>query len=157
MKSDAIQLRKFVSTLEGRRRFVEVDASTPDLRAFVDGHYEKASSCLLHAERMAAPGSAAVVPLCYQVVLSAALLALRREGIAVAPHRGQVDADTVRAGGLLLEFDALDSASLDQLLKAYARGFENGPVPTDDEAESALRLARLAVRRLSHKPSNAAD
>ncbi len=157
MKSDANQLREVISTLEGRRRFVNVDASTPDSRAFVDGHYEKASSCLLNAERMKPTTAAAVVPLCYQVVLSAALLALRREGIAVKPFRGQVDADTVRAGGLLLEFDALDSASLGQLLKAYARGFENGPAPTDDEAESALRLARLAVRRLSHKPSNAAD
>ncbi len=157
MKSDAIQLRGFISTLEGRRRFIAVDASTPDSRAFVDGHFEKASASLLHAERMSAFASAAVVPLCYQVVLSAALLALRREGTAVKPYRGQVDADTVRAGGLLLEFDASDSASLEQLLKAYARGFENGPAPTDNEAESALRLARLAVQRLSHKPSNAAS
>lgn len=135
---------------------MEVDALTPDSRAFVDGHYDKASSSLLQAERMSASASAAVVPLCYQVVLSAALLALRREGIAVEPHRGHADADTIRAGGQLLEFDDLDSASLEQLLKGYARGFENGPAPTDDDAESALRLARLTVRRLSHKQSNAA-
>ncbi len=156
MKSDAIQIQEFISHLEGRRRFVKVDTSTPDSRAFVDGHCEKASSCLLDAERMKAPAAAAVVPLCYQVVLSAALVALRREGIAVKPYRGHVDADTVRGGGLLLELDALDSAPLEQLLKAYARGFENGPALTDDEAESALRLARLAVRRLSHKQSNTA-
>jgi hypothetical protein len=153
MKSDAIQLREFLSSLEGRRRFVEVDASTADSRTFVDRHYEKASSCLLHAERMDAPGSAALVPLCYQVVLSGALLALRREGIAVKPFRGPVDADTVRAGGLLLEFDALYSASLEQLLQAYARSFENGPSPTADETESALRFARYVVRKLSDAPS----
>ncbi len=72
------------------------------------------------------------------------------------PHRGRVDADTVRAGGLLLEFDALDNASLEQLLQAYARGFENAPFPTVDEVESALRLARLAVRILSDRQSNSA-
>jgi hypothetical protein len=149
MKSDSIQLRECLSQLEGRRRFVEVDASSPDSRAFVDGHYEKALSCLVQAERLVAPGSAAVVPLSYQVALSAALIALRREGIAVLPHRGQVDADTVRAGSLLLDFDAFDSASLEQLLQAYARCFENGPSPTDDETEAALKLARLAVQRLS--------
>jgi len=149
MKSDEIQLREFLSQLEGRGRFEAVDAASLDSRAFVNGHYEKASSCLLHAERMAAPGSAAVVPLCYQVVLSAALLALRREGIAVTPHLGQVDADTVRAGGLLLKFDALDSDSVEQLLQVYARGFDVGPSPTVEESESALRLARHTVRGLS--------
>ncbi len=132
---------------------MEVNASTPDSRAFVDGHYEKASSSLLHAERMSASASAAVVPLCYQVVLSAALLALRREGIAAKPHRGHVDADTVRAGGLLLEFDALDGDSVERLLQAYARGFENGPSPTVEESESALRLARLALQKLADKQS----
>jgi hypothetical protein len=149
MKSDASQLREFLAQLEGRWRFVEVEASTPDSRAFVDGHYEKASSCLLHAERMDACGSAALVPLCYQVVLSAALLALRREAIVVKPHRGHVDADTVRAGGLLLKFDALHRDSVEQLLQVYARGFDVGPSPTVEESESALRLARHAVRRLS--------
>jgi hypothetical protein len=149
MKSDAIQLREFISTLEGRRRFVEVDASTPDSCAFVDGHYEKALSCLLHAERLSASASAAVVPLCYQVVLSAALLALRRKGTAVKPHRGQVDADTARAGGLLLEFDPLQNAAVEQLLQVYVRGFDVGPPPTDDEAESALMLARRAAQKIA--------
>ncbi len=107
MKSDASQLRAFLSSLEGRRRFVEVDASTQDSRSFVDGHCEKAPSCLLHAERMDAPGPAAVVPLSYQVVLSATLLALRREGIAVELHRGHVDADTIWAGALLLRVESL--------------------------------------------------
>jgi hypothetical protein len=151
MKSDAIQFWEFISTLEGRRRFVEVDASTPDSRAFVDGHYEKAWSCLLIAERMKSPAAAAVVPLCYQVVLSAALLALRREGIAVKPLRWVVDTDTIRAGGLLLEFDAEHSESIEQMLRAYARSFDVGPPPTDDEVESALGTARHAVQRLAVK------
>jgi hypothetical protein len=153
MKSDGIQLREFLSQLEGRGRFVEVDASTPDSRAFVDGHSEKALSCLLHAERMDVPGSAAVVPLCYQVVLSAALLALRREGIAVKPFRGQVDVDTIRAGGLLLKFDALDSDAVEQLMRVYVRAFDAGPSPTDDETTVALALARYVVQRLTDEQS----
>jgi hypothetical protein len=151
MKPDAVQFREFLSRLEERRRFVEVDAATPDSRAYVDGHYEKALSCLLHAEHISASVPAAVVPLCYQVVLSAALLALRREGIAVEPHRGQVDTDTIRAGVRLLRFDAAHSESVEQLLQVYARGLDVGPLPTGEEAESALRSARHAVQGLADK------
>lgn len=157
MKSDASQVREFLSQLEGRRRFVEVETEIPDSRAFIAGHYEKAASCLLDAERMSVSIPAAVVPLCYQVVLSAALLALRRAGIAVEPHRGQVDTDTIRAGVWLLQFEAPHHESVEQLLQVYARGFNAGPSPNGEEADSALGSARYAFQRLADKQPREGD
>jgi hypothetical protein len=157
MNADRTQLDAVLKNLDEPRRFTVADPSAAESALFVEGHLEKALSSLRLAERLAETASPAVVSCGYQVLLSVALVALRRAGVAVEPVRASVDFDAFRAARGLLKLGPDAEASTEQLLRVYGRTVDAGPLPTKEEGEAALSLATRALERLMVYVAQKAD
>jgi hypothetical protein len=149
MTADKARLGPVLSDLDKPWRFTEVDPNAAESAVFVEAHLEKAVSSLRLAERLAETASPAVVSCAYQVLLSVALVALRRAGVAVKPARALVDFDAFRAARGLLRLGPHAEASTEQLLRVYSRSVDVGPLPTTEEGEAALSLAARALEQLT--------
>ncbi len=149
MDADRTQLDAVLKQLDEPWRFTEVDPSAAESAVFVEAHLEKAVSSLRLAERLAETASPAVVSCAYQVLLSVALVALRRGGVAVEPARASVDFDAFRAARGLLKLGPASEASAEQVLCVYGRSVDAGPPPTTEEGAAALALAAEALEQLS--------